>query len=89
MRHSLNLLEDLRLEPADEQVVIAVAQAQYLAQQVRIDRVGRRTGEERAQKQHEHGTNVVLRMKPMYTRKGGKTTINIFEKYILNITTLN
>lgn len=63
-RRRRRLINYVRFEPVDEEVVIAVAQAEDLAQQVRVDRVGRRAGEQRALEQDEQGANVVFRIQP-------------------------
>lgn len=50
----------IRFEPVDKEMMIAVAQAEYLAQQVRVNRVSRRTAKQRTLEQNEKGPNVVL-----------------------------
>ena len=50
----------IRFEPVDKEMMIAVAQAEYLAQQVRVNRISRRAAEQRTLEQNEKGPNVVL-----------------------------
>ena len=54
----------IRFEPVDKEMMLAVAQAEYLAQQVRVNGISRRAAEQRTLEQNEKGPNVVLWVQP-------------------------
>jgi hypothetical protein len=57
-------MSEIRFEPVDKEVVIAVAEAEDLAQQVWVNRVSRRAAKQRTLEQNEKSPDVVLWIQP-------------------------